>query len=185
VAILRLRRPVPEPGPGDVRLKVAACGICHSDSFVTEGYWPNLAFPRVPGHEVAGLIDALGPGVSAWAPGDRVGIGWHGRHCGDCDPCRSGDFITCINLTITGECGIGQSSVNELTRLGGARVIVATAPNSAAISELVGGLGRNGMLLAIAGTFDPMTRIARAINRPPNLHSRLALGRSQGLLRRP
>jgi len=81
---------------------VAACGVCHSDSFVKEGYWPNLAYPRVPGHEVAGVIDAVGPDVTAWAAGDRVGIGWHGRHCGDCDPCRSGDFITCSNLTITG-----------------------------------------------------------------------------------
>jgi D-arabinose 1-dehydrogenase-like Zn-dependent alcohol dehydrogenase len=95
-------RPIPEPGPGTIRVKVAACGVCHSDSLVKEGHWPNLAYPRVPGHEVAGVIDALGPDVTAWKTGDRVGIGWHGRHCGDCDPCRSGDFITCSNLTITG-----------------------------------------------------------------------------------
>src|SRR5947209_16165975 len=95
-------RAIPEPGPGAVRVKVAACGVCHSDAFVKEGHWPNLKYPRVPGHEVAGVIDAVGPGVTAWRPGDRVGIGWHGGHCGDCDPCRSGDFIACANLTITG-----------------------------------------------------------------------------------
>jgi D-arabinose 1-dehydrogenase-like Zn-dependent alcohol dehydrogenase len=249
-------RAIPEPGPGTVRVKVAACGICHSDSFVKEGHWPNLTYPRVPGHEVAGVIDAVGPGVTEWSAGDRVGIGWHGSHCGHCDPCRSGDFIECANLTITGFnfdggyeqymiapanglaripdalgfsdaapllCagvttfnslrhsralpgdlvaihgigGLGHLGVQfarqfgfrvvaisrgkdkeelalrlgahvyidaastnpaqELTKLGGARVIVATAPNSAAISELIPGLGRNGMLLAIAGTVDPMT----------------------------
>jgi D-arabinose 1-dehydrogenase-like Zn-dependent alcohol dehydrogenase len=249
-------RATPEPGPGAVRLKVAACGICHSDSFVKEGHWPNLNYPRVPGHEVAGVIDAVGPGITEWAGGDRVGIGWHGSHCNHCDPCRSGDFIECSNLSITGFhfdggyeqymiapanglaripdklgfsdaapllCvgvttfnslrhsralpgdlvaihGIGglghlgiqfarqfgfhivavsrgkdkeelalrlgahvyidAASTNpaeELTKLGGARVIVATAPNSAAISKLIPGLGRNGMLLAIAGTADPMT----------------------------
>src|SRR5438270_7285192 len=78
------QRPVPDPGPGAVRLKVAACGICHSDAFVKEGHWPNLAYPRVPGHEIAGVIDAVGPGVAGWAAGDRVGIGWHGSHCGVC-----------------------------------------------------------------------------------------------------
>jgi len=249
-------KPVPEPGPGEVRVKVAACGICHSDAFVKEGHWPKLTYPRAPGHEVAGVVDAAGPAVKGWATGDRVGIGWHGGHCGYCDPCRSGDFIGCSNLAITGFdfdggyqqymiapanalaripdaltfaqaapllCagvttynslrhsralpgdlvavhGIGglghlgvqfarqfgfrvaaisrgkdkeelalrlgahryidAAAVNpaeELTRLGGARVIIATAPNSAAISQLIGGLGRNGMLLAIAGTADPMT----------------------------
>lgn len=93
---------IPEPRPDTVRLKVAACGVCHSDSLVKEGHWPNLSYPRVPGHEVAGVIDTVGSGVTAWAHGERVGIGWHGRHCGDCDPCRSGDFIICSNLTITG-----------------------------------------------------------------------------------
>jgi D-arabinose 1-dehydrogenase-like Zn-dependent alcohol dehydrogenase len=249
-------RPLPEPGPGAVRVKVAACGVCHSDFFVKEGHWPNLAYPRVPGHEVAGVIDAVGPDVTAWSPGDRVGIGWHGKHCGYCDACRSGDFILCRNLKITGFdfdggyeqymiafanglaripdaltfaeaapllCagvttynslrhsgalpgdlvavhgigGLGHLAIqfarqfgfrvaaisrgrdkeelalqlgahhyidgaavkpaDELTRMGGARVIVATAPNSAAISALAGGLGRNGMLLAIAGAADPLS----------------------------
>ncbi len=249
-------RALAEPGPGAVRVKVAACGICHSDAFVKEGHWPNLAYPRVPGHEVAGVIDATGPGVAGWSPGDRVGIGWCGGYCGRCDPCRSGDFIACSNLSITGFhfdggyqqymitpasglaripaalsfadaapllCagvttfnslrhsralpgemvavhgigGLGHLAIQfarqfgfqvaaisrgrdkeelalrlgahryidaaaanpaeELTRLGGARVILATAPHSAAISQLIGGLGRNGMLLAIAGTAEPMT----------------------------
>jgi propanol-preferring alcohol dehydrogenase len=97
-----IERPVPDPGTGTVRVKVAACGVCHSDSFVKEGHWPGLAYPRVLGHEVAGVIDAVGPDVIGWAPGDRVGIGWHRSHCGFCDPCRSGDFIACSKLTITG-----------------------------------------------------------------------------------
>jgi len=238
-----------------VRVKVMACGICHSDAFVKEGHWPNLEYPRVPGHEVAGSVEAVGPGVAEWAPGDRVGVGWHGSHCGYCDACRSGDFITCRNLRITGMhfdggyeqymlapanglaripeglgfaeaapllCagvttynalrhsgamagdvvavhgigGLGHLGIQfarqsgfrvaaisrgrdkeelalrlgahryidaaagdparELSRMGGARVILATAPNSAAISALVGGLGRNGTLLAIAGSADPL-----------------------------
>jgi D-arabinose 1-dehydrogenase-like Zn-dependent alcohol dehydrogenase len=93
---------IPNPGPGEVRIKVSACGICHSDSVVKEGQWPGLKFPRVPGHEVAGVIDKLGDGVRGWAAGDRVGVGWHGFHCGYCDRCRSGDFITCVNEKVTG-----------------------------------------------------------------------------------
>jgi len=88
-------REVVEPGPGAVRVKVQACGICHSDSFTKEGLFPGIQYPRVPGHEVAGVIDATGSGITGWAPGQRVGIGWHGGHCGYCDPCRRGDFVTC------------------------------------------------------------------------------------------
>lgn len=93
---------VPEPGPSTVRMKVAASGVCHSDPLVKEGHWPKLTYPRVPGHEVAGVIEAVGPGISEWAVGERVGIGWHGGHCSHCEPCRSGDFIACSNLSITG-----------------------------------------------------------------------------------
>jgi D-arabinose 1-dehydrogenase-like Zn-dependent alcohol dehydrogenase len=245
-----------DPGPGEVRIAVRACGVCHSDAFVKNGHWPGLVYPRVPGHEVAGTIDALGEGVAEWAPADRVGVGWHGGHCGHCLSCRSGDFVTCANQSITGFhfdggyeqymiapanslaripkelsfseaapllCagvttfnslrhspampgdlvavhrigGLGHlalqfarqsgfrvaaisrgkdkeelalklgahqyidtdagSAASALARMGGARLIVATAPNSAAISELVGGLGRNGMILAIAGAMDPMS----------------------------
>src|SRR5262245_39727573 len=90
-----VERPMPEPRPGTVRVKVDACGICHSDSFTKEGTWPGLTYPRVPGHEIAGVIDAIGAGVSGWGPGQRVGVGWHGGHCGRCDSCRRGDFVTC------------------------------------------------------------------------------------------
>src|SRR5881409_603480 len=90
-----VQREVPEPGAGSVRVKVDACGICHSDSLTAEGIWPGIEYPRVPGHEIAGIIDALGPGVAGWTRGQRVGIGWHGGHCGYCDSCRRGDFVTC------------------------------------------------------------------------------------------
>jgi D-arabinose 1-dehydrogenase-like Zn-dependent alcohol dehydrogenase len=91
-----VERPVPEPGPGKVRIKVEACGICHSDSFVVEGTYPGIVYPRVPGHEIAGHIDAVGPGVTAWRVGQRVGVGWHGGHCGVCANCRRGDYVLCI-----------------------------------------------------------------------------------------
>jgi D-arabinose 1-dehydrogenase-like Zn-dependent alcohol dehydrogenase len=90
-----VEREIPEPAAGSVRLKVEACGICHSDSFTKEGGWPGIQYPRVPGHEVAGIIDAVGPEVAGWAAGQRVGVGWHGGHCGYCDSCRRGDFVTC------------------------------------------------------------------------------------------
>ncbi|HKE00614.1 MAG TPA: alcohol dehydrogenase [Planctomycetota bacterium] len=92
----RVERDVPPPGPGEVRLKVEACGVCHSDSFTKEGVWPGLEFPRVPGHEVAGVVDAVGAGVARWKKGDRAGVGWHGGHCGTCDSCLRGDFVTCL-----------------------------------------------------------------------------------------
>jgi D-arabinose 1-dehydrogenase-like Zn-dependent alcohol dehydrogenase len=90
-----VEREVPEPGPGMVRVKVQASGICHSDSLTKEGLWPGIQYPRVPGHEVAGVVDALGPGVAGLAPGARVGLGWHGGHCGYCASCRRGDFLMC------------------------------------------------------------------------------------------
>lgn len=90
-----VEREIPEPGAGSVRIKVEACGICHSDSFTKEGTWPGIQYPRVPGHEVAGIIDALGTGVAGWTEGQRVGVGWHGGHCGYCDPCRRGDLFAC------------------------------------------------------------------------------------------
>jgi propanol-preferring alcohol dehydrogenase len=248
-------RSIPEPGPGTVRLKVAACGVCHSDVFVKEGYWPRLAYPRVPGHEVAGTVDAVGLGVEGWKEGDRAGVGWFGDNCGVCEPCRRGDFITCANLRITGldfdggyqeymlaparglariphgldfadaaplMCagvttynslrrsgampgdlvavsgigGLGHLAIQfarqfgyrvaaisggqakqelatrlgahrfidalatdaaaELQRLGGARVIIGTAPNTDIMSTLARGLAPNGVLLVIAGTNEPL-----------------------------
>ena len=97
-----VKRELPEPGQNQVRLKVQACGVCHSDVFVKEGHWPGLQYPRVTGHEVAGVIDEVGQGVTVWKKGQRVGVGWHGGHDGHCVSCRRGDFISCQNLRITG-----------------------------------------------------------------------------------
>ncbi len=97
-----LERPVPEPKAGRVRIKVEACGICHSDQFAKEGTWPGTSYPRVPGHEVAGRIESVGSGVTAWKPGDRVGVGWHSGHCFVCAACRAGDFIGCDYAQIAG-----------------------------------------------------------------------------------
>jgi D-arabinose 1-dehydrogenase-like Zn-dependent alcohol dehydrogenase len=251
-----VERGIPEPGPEQVRVKVEACGICHSDMLVKEGFWPGLQYPRVPGHEIAGRLDALGAGVNAWKKGDRVGVGWHGGHDFVCEECRRGDFAMCVNRKVTGvdydggyaeyvivpaealaaipdqltaeEAGpfmcagvtvfnalrnsgarpgdvvavqgigglghlgvqyarkmgfktvalgrgkdkgslaeklgahhyIDSSAVDtvaELQRLGGARVILATAPSAKAISDVVGGLGINGNLLIPAAPNDPLT----------------------------
>ena len=88
-------REIPEPAAGSVRIKVQACGICHSDEYAKEGSRPGITYPRVPGHEIAGVIDAVGSGVQGWEIGQRVGVGWHGGHCGYCNSCRRGDFVTC------------------------------------------------------------------------------------------
>ncbi len=251
-----VERDIPEPGAGQVRVKVEACGICHSDTLVKEGLWPGLQYPRVPGHEVAGQIDAVGSAVANWKKGQRVGVGWHGGHDFVCEHCRRGDFAMCINRKVTGidfdggyaeymiapaaalaaipdelpadeagpfMCagvtvynalrnsgarpgdvvaiqGIGglghlgvqyarrmgfktvalgrgkdkgplaeklgahqyidsdvADTVAELQKLGGARVILATAPSAKAISAVVGGLGVNGNLLVPAAPSDPLT----------------------------
>jgi D-arabinose 1-dehydrogenase-like Zn-dependent alcohol dehydrogenase len=250
-----VEREIPKPGAGQVRIKVQACGVCHSDVLTKEGAWPGIQYPRVPGHEVAGLIDELGPGVSQWTRGQRVGVGWHGGHDGTCLACRRGDFRNCQNLKIPGisydggyqqfmvapvealvaipetlsaveaapllcagittynslrysgalpgdlvavqgigglghlgiqfaskfgykVAAIGRGSENaalakklgasvyidskaanaaeELQKLGGARVILATAPSSKAMSELIDGLGPNGKLVVIGVTLDPI-----------------------------
>jgi D-arabinose 1-dehydrogenase-like Zn-dependent alcohol dehydrogenase len=251
-----VERDIPEPGAGQVRIKVEACGICHSDVFVKEGAWPGLQFPRVPGHEVAGRIDAVGGNVTEWKNGQRVGVGWHGGHCFVCKQCRRGDFTMCVNRKVTGfdfdggyaeymiapaaavaaipdklpaeeagpfMCagvtvynalrhsgarggdlvavhgigGLGHLGIQysrqmgfetaalgrgkdketlakklgahhyidsgagdvaaELQKLGGARVILATAPNAAAISALIDGLSPNGKLVVPAGPNEPLT----------------------------
>jgi D-arabinose 1-dehydrogenase-like Zn-dependent alcohol dehydrogenase len=251
-----VERDIPQPGAGEVRIQVEACGVCHSDMMVKEGYWPGLRYPRVPGHEVAGRIDELGAGVTKWKRGQRVGVGWHGGHCHDCAACRRGDFILCANGKITGFSfdggyaeymvapeeavaampeelsaeeaapllcagittfnslrhtgalagelvavhglgGLGHLGVQfaskmgyhtvaiargadkeplarqlgaaiyidsaatdaaqELQKLGGARVILATAPDSKSISAISEGLGPNGQLLIVAAPSDPIT----------------------------
>jgi len=120
-----VERDIPEPGPGQVRVKIDACGICHSDALVKEGLWPGLQYPRIPGHEVAGRIDAVGENVTAWEAGQRVGVGWHGGHCFVCEPCRRGDFAMCINRKVTGLDFDG----------GYAEYMIAPAPALAAIPE--------------------------------------------------
>jgi D-arabinose 1-dehydrogenase-like Zn-dependent alcohol dehydrogenase len=97
-----VEREIPKPEAGQVRIKVQACGVCHSDLFTKEGAWPGIQYPRVPGHEVAGIVDELGEGVSGWKKGQRVGIGWHGGHDGTCDSCRRGDFRNCQNMKVAG-----------------------------------------------------------------------------------
>ncbi|HSP99729.1 MAG TPA: alcohol dehydrogenase [Candidatus Dormibacteraeota bacterium] len=97
-----VERPLPTPGPGTVRIAVQACGVCHSDSMTKEGGFPGLIYPRIPGHEVAGVIDAVGPGVTAWKVGQRVGVGWHGGYDGTCEPCRRGDLFACVTGEVTG-----------------------------------------------------------------------------------
>jgi D-arabinose 1-dehydrogenase-like Zn-dependent alcohol dehydrogenase len=97
-----VERDIPEPGAGQVRVKVEACGICHSDMLVKEGLWPGIKYPRVPGHEIAGRVDAVGDGVSNWKKGQRVGVGWHGGHDFVCEQCRRGDFAMCVDRKVTG-----------------------------------------------------------------------------------
>src|SRR5579863_3592945 len=250
-----VEREIPKPGAGQVLIKVLACGVCHSDVLTKEGLWPGIQFPRVPGHEVAGVIEELGEGVSGWTKGQRAGVGWHGGHDGTCLQCRRGDFRNCRNLKIPGisydggyqqymvapvealvsipeslsdveaapllcagittynalrhsgampgdlvavqgigglghlgiqfankfgykVAAIGRGSesaalakklgasvyidsksanaAEALQKLGGAQVILATAPSSKAMSELIDGLGPNGKLMVIGATFDPI-----------------------------
>lgn len=247
--------PIPTPDSDEVRVRVEACGICHSDAFVKDGTFPGIDYPRVPGHEVAGVVDEVGEDVVQWEEGDRVGVGWHGGHCFTCDACREGDFVNCKNALVTGISfdggyaeymtapseaiakmpeelsaeeaapllcagittynalrnqhlrpgdlvavqgigGLGHLGIQyavemgcevaalstsgdkeelaldlgathfldvstddgaaALQELGGADVILATAPNSAAITEVVGGLGRDGALVIVAATGEPV-----------------------------
>jgi D-arabinose 1-dehydrogenase-like Zn-dependent alcohol dehydrogenase len=97
-----VEREIPAPVAGQVRIRVEACGICHSDSLTREGTYPGIQYPRVPGHEVAGIVDAVGAGVVGWTEGQRVGVGWHGGYCGHCEPCRRGNFFACQWGQVTG-----------------------------------------------------------------------------------
>jgi D-arabinose 1-dehydrogenase-like Zn-dependent alcohol dehydrogenase len=128
-----VERERPEPESGQVRIKVQACGVCHSDSFVKEGTFPGAHYPVVPGHEIAGTIDAVGPGVNTWKTGQRVGVGWYGGHCGECESCRRGDFITCQNLRITGiNCDGGYAEYTVATTQALARIPDEFSPEHAA-----------------------------------------------------
>ena len=142
-----IEREISEPGAGQVRVKVEACGICHSDSFTKQGVWPGLQYPRVPGHEVAGIIDAIGAGVAGWTKGQRVGIGWHGGHCGYCDSCRRGDFVTCqVALQIPGIAYDG----------GYAEYMIAPAVALALIPDGISAVEAAPLMCAGVTTFNPL-----------------------------
>ncbi len=141
-----VQRQVPEPQAGQVRIRIEACGICHSDMFAKEGVWPGIVYPRVPGHEVAGRIDDVGRGVEAWKVGDRVGVGWHGGHCYTCRACRAGDFVSCENGQISG-----------LTMDGGyAEFMVAPQGALARIPEGLGAVEAAPLLCAGITTFNAL-----------------------------
>ncbi|HLW67409.1 MAG TPA: alcohol dehydrogenase [Gemmataceae bacterium] len=129
-----VERPIPDPAANQVRIKVEACGVCHSDQLIKDGLWPVITYPRVPGHEVVGRIDAVGSGVTAWKPGERVGVGWHGGHCFECDSCRRGDFLNCVRGQITGinsDGGYAEYMITRqeaLARFPAALDVVAAAP---------------------------------------------------------
>jgi alcohol dehydrogenase, propanol-preferring len=141
-----IERDVPEPGAGQVRIQVEACGVCHSDALVKFAAFPGMALPRVPGHEVAGRIDAVGAGVSQWKPGDRVGVGWHGGHCFRCTACRKGIYINCESAKITG-----------LSHDGGyAEYMVAPAESVARIPDGLGAVEAGPLLCAGITTFNSL-----------------------------
>ncbi len=158
-----VERQIPEPGAGSVRIKVQACGICHSDSFTKEGLFPGIQYPRVPGHEVAGIIDAVGNGVAGWTPGQRVGVGWYGGHCGHCDSCRSGDFITC-----------GSGQVPGVTFDGGyADYMIASAEALAAIPDELSAVEAGPLLCAGITTYNSLRNSGA---RPGDLVAVLGVG---------
>jgi D-arabinose 1-dehydrogenase-like Zn-dependent alcohol dehydrogenase len=140
-----VERDIPVPGAGEVRIKVQACGICHSDSVVKEGLFPGIQYPRVPGHEVVGLIDAVGPGVARWSVGQRVGVGWNGGYCGYCDSCRRGDFFACQTST----------QVTGLTRDGGyADYMIAPTSALALVPEELSAADAAPLMCAGVTTFN-------------------------------
>ncbi|HET7313466.1 alcohol dehydrogenase [Salinisphaera sp.] len=139
-------RDIPDPGPAQVRIKVAACGVCHSDAFVVDGGFPGLVYPRVPGHEVIGSIDAIGDDVDHWRSGQRVGVGWHGGHCFSCESCRSGDFVTCENQQV---CGISYDG-------GYGQYMIAPAEALVAIPETLSSAEAAPLLCAGLTTYNGM-----------------------------
>jgi D-arabinose 1-dehydrogenase-like Zn-dependent alcohol dehydrogenase len=156
-----VERKVPDPSPGTIRVKVLACGICHSDSLVKEGSFPGIQYPRVPGHEVAGVVDAVGSGVEGWEPGQRVGVGWNGGYCGHCDHCRRGDFFACVTGQVTGisfDGGYGEYMIAPVSAV--ARMPTELSPVDAAplmcaglttFNALRNSVARPGDVVAILG----------------------------------
>lgn len=141
-----VERDIPQPGAGQVRIKVEACGVCHSDAVVKNGIMPGIQYPRVPGHEVAGTVDAVGASVKAWEVGRRVGVGWHGGHCFVCASCRRGDFITCANAQV---CGLAYDG-------GYAEYMLAPAEALAAIPDDLAFVAAAPLLCAGVTTFNAL-----------------------------
>jgi len=159
-----VEREIPEPKPGTVRVKVQACGICHSDSVTVEGLLPGIQYPRVPGHEVVGEVEKIGEGVKGWKVGDRVGIGWHGGQCGYCHNCRRGDFFACLNEHLT----------TGVTFDGGyAEYLVAPASGLAAVPERLGAVDAAPLMCAGVTTFNCLRNTGA---RPGDLVAVLGLG---------
>jgi D-arabinose 1-dehydrogenase-like Zn-dependent alcohol dehydrogenase len=159
-----VEREISEPGAGQVRVKVEACGICHSDTMTKEGLWPGIHYPRVPGHEVVGTIDAIGNGVSGWTKGHRVGVGWHGGHCGYCDSCRRGDFVTCqVALQIPGIAYDG----------GYAEYMIAPSGALAKIPDGLSAVDAAPLMCAGVTTFNPLRNSGA---RPGDLVAILGIG---------
>ena len=143
-----VERELPEPGRGEVRIRVEACGVCHSDSIAKEGLFPNIPYPIIPGHEIAGTIEALGESVVGWRPGMRVGVGWFGGHCGHCEPCRRGLLVDCRNLRIPG-----------VTYDGGyAEAMIAPADALALIPDELSAVEAAPLLCAGVTTFDALRK---------------------------
>src|SRR5215468_6410228 len=158
-----VERPIPEPERNQVRIKVDACGVCHSDVMVKDGLWPGLAYPRIPGHEIAGRVDRVGADVTIWKTGQRVGVGWHGGHCFTCDPCRRGDFILCRFEKIT-----------SLSFDGGyAEYMIAPAEAVAAMPDDLPSADAAPLLCAGVTTFNPLRNSGA---RPGDLVAVLGIG---------
>lgn len=158
-----VERDLPEPGPGEVRVRVQACGVCHSDVIAKEGVFPNVPYPIVPGHEIAGVVDAVGAGVIGWARGTRVGVGWFGGNCGHCEPCRRGDLIDCRNLRIP---GINYDG-------GYAEAMVAPASALALIPDELSPADAAPLLCAGVTTFNALRESGA---RPPDVVAVLGIG---------
>jgi D-arabinose 1-dehydrogenase-like Zn-dependent alcohol dehydrogenase len=156
-------RPVPQPGRGEVRIRVEACGVCHSDASAKQGGFPGQIYPVIPGHEIAGAIDALGEGVTEWRVGQRVGAGWFGGQCGRCERCRRGDFMSCLNRQIHG-----------VTRDGGyAEAVLAAADALALIPDELSSIEAAPMLCAGVTTFNALARCGA---RPGSVVAVMGLG---------
>jgi D-arabinose 1-dehydrogenase-like Zn-dependent alcohol dehydrogenase len=156
-------REVPEPAAGQVRVRVQACGVCHSDTITMYGLFPGINYPRVPGHEVVGTVDAVGEGVTQWKTGQRVGIGWYGGHCGKCEPCRRGDHICCVIAQVPGISYDG----------GYADYVVAPAMALAAVPDALSGVEAGPLLCAGITTFNA---IRNSGAQPPDVVAILGIG---------